>query len=635
MKAPPASRLLEIGILIIVPLAFAAYYLTRELAIAGSPGLPLDDAWIHLVFARNFARGDFFSFNSHVPVAGSTSPLWAMILGAGYALTQSPVWMPKVLGVVLNIALGLLTWRFVLFLGLHRFPALVVALLVVCAPRLVWASMSGMEVGLYVLLCVASIYAYLKWTSPGSWKFYISWGIAGLAVWARPELMTLPLMFVVHQLLLRRRVVTAKRNAVVTMPAEEAIIPWPAMIRGVGVSLIGFILFVVLNEQLSGVMMPLTFSIKAGKFGMHALLAEGKFVELANRAFLSLFEGTWNAVRWMWMQDNVFLAIVAVAGSWMVVTSQFGKRRAAPQRSAIVLLATVLLLFPPIRGFVAGSYEFAQWGRYAAQLTPLMIVFAAILMCDWMERRAPDARELRRGMIGVAAVSTLILAVYYLLQRALGSGHDPVRGWDMKFLHAAEPVHVAMFAGWAVMISLIALLVMRKNSSLALAQGFVLLLLFGFCVVENVQAADENAWNVRNVNDTQENIGRWLTTSLPRGGTFATMDIGAMGYFAEQDTVIDVMGLVQPEVADWILQTKSADLATFWVLERWHPTYLVFYTGYLHNLYVQGIQSGALELTRTVPTLNNITCGTPFAKEMVVCTVHPEKFESLKSQSGH
>src|SRR5678816_3089475 len=39
---------------------------------------PLDDAWIHQVYARSFATGHGFEYNNGAQEAGSTSPLWAI-----------------------------------------------------------------------------------------------------------------------------------------------------------------------------------------------------------------------------------------------------------------------------------------------------------------------------------------------------------------------------------------------------------------------------------------------------------------------------------------------------------------------------------------------------------------------------
>ena len=50
----------------------------------GRLGLPLDDGWIHLQFARNLAAGEGLAYNPGELVAGSTAPLWTALLSIGF-----------------------------------------------------------------------------------------------------------------------------------------------------------------------------------------------------------------------------------------------------------------------------------------------------------------------------------------------------------------------------------------------------------------------------------------------------------------------------------------------------------------------------------------------------------------------
>src|ERR671924_1039771 len=56
-------------------------------------GFPLDDAWIHLTYARNIAEHGEWSFRAGERSAGSTSPLWTALLSLGFLLNLAPyVW---------------------------------------------------------------------------------------------------------------------------------------------------------------------------------------------------------------------------------------------------------------------------------------------------------------------------------------------------------------------------------------------------------------------------------------------------------------------------------------------------------------------------------------------------------------
>jgi hypothetical protein len=49
-------------------------------------GFPLDDAWIHQTYARNLAQTGQWAFTPGIPSAGSTAPLYTVILAVGYVL---------------------------------------------------------------------------------------------------------------------------------------------------------------------------------------------------------------------------------------------------------------------------------------------------------------------------------------------------------------------------------------------------------------------------------------------------------------------------------------------------------------------------------------------------------------------
>ncbi|MGH7267296.1 MAG: hypothetical protein ACREMB_20945, partial [Candidatus Rokuibacteriota bacterium] len=64
------------GVVLAVAALVLAAFVAAEVHVAGRPGFPLDDSWIHLRFADNFAAGRGFGINPGAPVAGSTAPLW-------------------------------------------------------------------------------------------------------------------------------------------------------------------------------------------------------------------------------------------------------------------------------------------------------------------------------------------------------------------------------------------------------------------------------------------------------------------------------------------------------------------------------------------------------------------------------
>ena len=77
------SFLKEYGILGLVSLLACSLFLGFSFRTAGL-GFPLDDAWIHQAFARNFSESLTWSFQLGTASGGSTGPLWGFVLSLLY-----------------------------------------------------------------------------------------------------------------------------------------------------------------------------------------------------------------------------------------------------------------------------------------------------------------------------------------------------------------------------------------------------------------------------------------------------------------------------------------------------------------------------------------------------------------------
>jgi hypothetical protein len=158
-----------------------ALLLVRERVIAGSAGFPLDDSWIHLHFARNLAEGAGFAYNPGVPVAGSTAPLWTLLLAAGARVAGASMIMTKTLGVAAAVAAALLLRRAALAGGASPGAALVGAIALLWSGPFAWGALSGMEVTLAALLVTAAMLALARE------RIVLAALAGGLATLARPE----------------------------------------------------------------------------------------------------------------------------------------------------------------------------------------------------------------------------------------------------------------------------------------------------------------------------------------------------------------------------------------------------------------------------------------------------------------
>lgn len=148
------GRDLAIGL---AALASVTVYVVAAAALDAA-GFPLDDSWIHQTYARNLAQHGEWAFLPGEPSTASTSPLFTVLLAAGYALRVPHFAWTFALGALFLAGAGWINARLAdtLFPGL-RTVGLWTGLLTVLAWHLAWAASSGMEIMLFSLLALAVI----------------------------------------------------------------------------------------------------------------------------------------------------------------------------------------------------------------------------------------------------------------------------------------------------------------------------------------------------------------------------------------------------------------------------------------------------------------------------------------------
>lgn len=190
----PRNRLLDRILLVAIAAALGAIGLFGHLfdarAIATSPraeaaGFPLDDAWIHQVYARSLAAHGRFDYNPGEAELGSSSPLWSLLLAPLHALGDEAA-LPKRVRFA-----GMLSWALLalaaanlarrLFSPAPRTAAAVAACLVAARPEFAFAAGSGMEPLLFAALAAFALERVFAGRPAAAGV------LAGLACTARPE----------------------------------------------------------------------------------------------------------------------------------------------------------------------------------------------------------------------------------------------------------------------------------------------------------------------------------------------------------------------------------------------------------------------------------------------------------------
>lgn len=316
-------------------------------------GFPLDDAWIHQDFARTLAQHGSFAYAPDRSGAGSTSPLWVLLLAPAQLIPAAPLWLVSLwadtLGALALFGLAWATGTLVeLWLADMDARARAAAFLLAgCAVitewHLTWASLSGMETLLFVLLSALLLLGVGRNWHP------VRLGViaAGLTT-TRPEGAVLALLVAVALALKTSPVPLSKRQR------------WQALLLYFVMYALWLVPLLVLNELASGHPLPSTFYAK----GAYYALGSSEFERLASYAL--------GVLQFLWSSPPVVLSSPgAVYLLW---------QRRREWRDSTIWLALIWCI--ALIGVYAVHLPVVyQNGRY---LLPVLPVLLALGIVGWM-----------------------------------------------------------------------------------------------------------------------------------------------------------------------------------------------------------------------------------------------------------
>ncbi len=181
-------------------MSYAIYLLFQFYYTDGQMGVPLDDTWIHFQFADNFAKGNFYEYNVGEPTAGTTSPLYVVILAAASFVSGNFILNSILISVLFHLLSCILIFKLaqILFtakeskkeiagLGIDATDAsLLAALLTVFSGRFVWAGVSGMETTMFAFFTIWAFYNYTA-NNGKKYEIYTTSVLLALCTVSRPE----------------------------------------------------------------------------------------------------------------------------------------------------------------------------------------------------------------------------------------------------------------------------------------------------------------------------------------------------------------------------------------------------------------------------------------------------------------
>lgn len=149
-------------------------------------GFPLDDAWIHQTYARSLAQNGSWFYTPGIESAGSTSPLYTILLSIGYLFSGKdiPYFWTYFLGGAGLLWIGWMGRKYIRTIRIsdRRFELLCFIFLVF-EWHLVWAAGSGMETILFSALILTTI-TLSEMDTPSYWVIGL---LAGILLWVRPD----------------------------------------------------------------------------------------------------------------------------------------------------------------------------------------------------------------------------------------------------------------------------------------------------------------------------------------------------------------------------------------------------------------------------------------------------------------
>ncbi len=321
-------------------------------------GFPLDDSWIHQTYARNLALRHEWSFLPGQPSAGSTSPLWTFLLSIGFFLPAAPYLWTYLLGGLILFAVSVFAetvFRSAYAGYIPRYPW--AGLFFILEWHLVWASVSGMETLLHILIVTATLGLLIT----GSRRYLLLGLLTGISIWVRPDGLTLlgPLMLYI---LLVEKNTSARATSFFRFAIGFAALFAP---------------YLLFNLALSGTPMPNTFYAKQAEYALRPAFSAIVYDYLTN-----FFSG---------------VSIVILPGFIQKTIRAIRRREWGVLLSVVWVLGYLLLYFLRLPAY--------QHGRY---LMPAMGVFFLIGLMGFYEF-LPSLRTYKTRLARVACLAAIVL----------------------------------------------------------------------------------------------------------------------------------------------------------------------------------------------------------------------------------
>ena len=370
-------------------------YVVVAQRVAGGPGFPLDDAWIHQTYGRNLALSGQWQFMPGIESAGSTSPLYSLLLAFGYSLHIPYFFWTHLLGALALTLTALVSAH----MADRLFPAarhagLWTGFAIAGAWHLAWAASSGMETVLFSALCLVLISG--------------AWATMEPEIDIRAQFPRGAAFGILAALLIATRlegIILVALLAILILVAR----PQPLRILGLWFAgalvggLLGIAPYVLLNLHLNGTLVPNTFSAK-----------QAENVELLAQPFLTNLAAMLTPLT---AGGEIFLLPGAVWAARQIIRREFF--RGGLLYLALAIWPALLILLYALR-----LPAYYQHGRYVIPALPPVLVLGVGGTLNALQWARHNRRIWARVLIPGLSLTALAVFIIFWVNGAYILGRD-------------------------------------------------------------------------------------------------------------------------------------------------------------------------------------------------------------------
>lgn len=409
-ETAPGSHWRDLGAIVGLFVALSVAYWAGVLLLVGRVGLPLDDPYIHLQFARNLFQDGQMAFNPGTSSTGTTAPLYPVLLAGAYALVRNWLAASFLLGVLASVGIAVCTYGILEAWTGRRSLARWGGLLAVVASPTVVQAYTGMEAAAYSFLFLVGLWLYANPRRRVGASV-----VFAVCVWLRPEfLMMLPLVTVERLIHFRREKPLSPARLIRSLAPHVAV--WVVIVSA----------YAAYHWSIDGQFVPNTFRAKAVVMSgpPHPFWLEGLPAALrhGNKLNILLAILVWPLLALFTAGCSLGINCAPLAfGLREGIVNVW--RNTGPAASGWRLAVLTLVGYPLLRGFVEPSgLIFFQFQRYYAHLTPLLIIVvlgalpqtgALVQRSFWSWRGLAPAVQRRRtfGWAAINCAGTIVLGI--------------------------------------------------------------------------------------------------------------------------------------------------------------------------------------------------------------------------------